>query len=128
MILLIGRFRGDDMRRLAKGIIIVGLILIVLILIISRNNRYLKGPNPEDLSSIILIDVIDEEGVQKITINDQIDINNFLDILANAKMIDEQSSGHLPNKTNYTMVLYDFKSSGKSWRTMYDENGDFYIS
>ncbi|NLY45060.1 MAG: DUF5301 domain-containing protein [Tissierella sp.] len=116
------------MKRVTKGIITLGIIAIVLILMISKNDRPLKGPNPEDLSSIILIDIIDEEGVQKITINQQIDINNFLDIFSHAKRTGEQSVSEFPDKTKFTAVLYKLKSSENySWRSMYEENGDLYI-
>ncbi|WMM23328.1 DUF5301 domain-containing protein [Tissierella sp. MB52-C2] len=116
------------MNRLIKEITIFSIIAMTLILIISRNNRYLKSPNPEELSSIILIDVIGEEGTQKITINQQVDINNFLDIFKNAKMTNKQSISQIPRKTKFTTVLYKFKSSGnKSFRSIYEENGDLYI-
>ncbi len=118
----------DTMKRVTKEITILGIIVIILILMISRKDRHLKGPNPEDLSSIILVDVIDEMGVQKVTIHQRVNINNFLDIFSNTKRIDEQSISQFPSKTKFTIVLYKFKSSGNnSWRSMYEENGDFYI-
>ena len=116
------------MNRIIKEITILSVITMTLILIISSNNRYLKGPNPEELSSIILIDVIGKEGVQKIIINQQVDINNFLDIFKNAKRTNKQRISQFPRKTKFTTVLYKFKSSGhKSFRSIYKENGDLYI-
>lgn len=46
------------MNKVTRNMIIVGIIIMVLVLILSRNNRFLKSPKPEDLSSIILVDVI----------------------------------------------------------------------
>lgn len=115
------------MNRIAREMSILGIIAIVLVLIVSRNNKSLKGPRPEDLSSIIPVDVIGEEGVQKFTIDKQVDIDNFLDIFNNAKRMGEQSISQFPSKTKFSVVLYKFKSSGNSWRSIYEENGDLYI-
>ena len=95
------------MNRIIKEITILSIIAMTLILIISSNNRYLKGPNPEELSSIILTDVIGKEGI-KIIINQQVDINNFLDIFKNAKRTNKQSISQFLVKQN---LLLSYTSS-----------------
>ncbi|MDR7855414.1 DUF5301 domain-containing protein [Tissierella sp.] len=115
------------MNRVTKNMTILGIIAIVLVLIVSINNKSLKGPNPEDLSSIILVDVIGEEGIQKVTLDKQVDIHSFLNIFNNAKKTGVQSNSQFPSKTKFTIVLYKFKSSGNSWRSIYEENGELYI-
>lgn len=115
------------MNRVIKILTILGIITIVLLFNMARNNKFLKGPDPEELSSIILIDVVDGEGIQKVTIDRQLDIHNFLNIFNNAKKTGEQSISEFPRKTKFTVVLYRFKSSGDSMRSIYEENDDFYV-
>ncbi|MBU5254671.1 DUF5301 domain-containing protein [Tissierella praeacuta] len=118
---------GDTINRVIKEIIILGIIAVILILRVSIDDRHLEGPNSEDLSNIILVDVIGEKGVEKITIHQQVDINKFLEIFSNAQRTSKQSISQFPNKTKFITVLYKFKWGGNSFRSMYEENGDFYI-
>jgi len=117
----------DTMNKVIKEIAILGIIGIILILMLSRNYSHLKVPNPEELSSIILVDVIGNKGVQKITIYQEIDINNMLDILSNSQRTSKQSISQFPGKTKFTTVLFKYKSGGTSWRSIYEEEGNCYI-
>ncbi len=119
----------DIIYRKTKKIIVlfIFLIAVIFIFMLGRSYRYLKVPNPEELSSIILIDVIGNKCVQKTIIYQELDINNMLDILVNSRKTSKQSTSQFPGKTKFSAVFFKFKSGGTSWKSIYEEEGNSYI-
>lgn len=102
-------------------------VSIVLIFILSKNNSALSVPNTEELSSIILVDVINEKGYEKTTIYIKSDISKLLEILKNSERTNKKSISDFPSKTKFTTVLFKFKSGDNSFRSIYEDNNRFYI-
>ena len=117
------------MNRKMKTIILSTIVVvsIVLIFMLSKNNRSLSVPNTEELSSITLVDVVNEKGSEKTTISKKTDISRLLEILKNSERTNKESISDFPSKTQFTTVLFKFKSGGNSFRSIYEDNNSFYI-
>lgn len=74
-----------------------------------------------------MFDVIEEEAIEKITIDQEADIEEILEIFSNSKNTDKESISKFPEKTKFTAVLFRFKSAGTSLRSIYEEDGEVYI-
>ncbi|WP_206781888.1 DUF5301 domain-containing protein [Clostridium tetani] len=94
---------------------------------VSRNNSYLVVPNPEKLSSITFINVVNEKGVERVIVYEQSDIYELLEVFKNSKKTNKESISDFPNKAKFTTILFNFTSGGNSLRSIYEENEVFYI-
>lgn len=115
------------MNKSLKNIFMLGIIILILIFVLIRGDNNLKVPNSKELNSIILVDVIEDEGIKKTIIYKESDINNMLSILDNSQKIRGQSTSQLPEKTEFTIVLFEFHSDDISWRCIYKEKDNLYI-
>ena len=115
------------MNKVIKEIAILSIIGITLIFMLSSNDSNFKVPNSEEISSIILVDVIGNKGIKKTIIYQKSDISNMLDILSNSQRTSKKSISQLPNKTKFTIVLFKFESGDTSWRSIYEEEGNLHI-
>ncbi len=84
-------------------------------------------PNVKDLSSIIFIDVKDNMSSNKLTISKTTDINKLLRIFKDSQRTNQESISEFPNKEEFTVVLFKFKTEGESFRSIYKENNNIYI-
>lgn len=102
-------------------------IAIVLIVMLSKNNSSLSVPISEELSSIILLDVVNEKTSEKITIYEKKDISKLLEIFTNSEKTNKESISEFPSKAKFTTVIFKFKLGGNSFRSIYEDNNNFYI-
>lgn len=119
----------DIIYRKTKKIIVLFIFFIaaIFIFMVSRNNSYLVVPNPEKLSSITFINVVNEKGVERVIVYEQSDIYELLEVFKNSKKTNKESISDFPNKAKFTTILFNFTPGGNSLRSIYEENEVFYI-
>lgn len=105
--------------------ITIGIIAAIGLISMLSESR-LAVPKADQLSSVIFINVVNEQGVEKITISEQSDIGNLLEILKNSERTDKDSVSDLPDKAKFSMVAFEMLE-GYSLRSIYEENGDIYV-
>ncbi|AVP56191.1 hypothetical protein C3B72_12550 [Clostridium tetani] len=109
------------------NVLFIFFIAVIFIFMVSRNNSHLAVPNPEDLSSITFINVVNEKGIERVIVYEQSDIYELLEVFKNSKKTNKESISDLPNKTKFTAIFFNFTSGGNSLRSIYEENEVFYI-
>lgn len=116
-------------RKINRRIVMIILaIAIILIVIEFRGSRYPGAPEANEIESIQFVEVIDDIAVKKSKIESRTEIEDFLNIVGQAKRDrDKESVSDFPNKTKFTTILMYFKSGGSNWRSIYEEDGNLYI-
>lgn len=107
-------------------------IIIPLFILFALNikNKYdeknVKIPGVDNISNITLINVVNDKGVEKITIYKKKDINRFLHLLKNSKRTNKESISSFPNKDKFTVVAFKMLNGGYVKHAIYEENNHIY--
>lgn len=123
---------GEIMKNIYKklGLIFIILLLLGVLLIIklrSSHNQPLKSPNPEDLEGIVLISFLQGKGTNKITIREEEDMEEFLQVFTRAERTKIESTSEFPDMDEFILVISKFRSGGNGIRSLYREDGEFFI-
>lgn len=112
-----------------RFIVILAIISITITLIfkVDFNSRNLAVPESEKLNSITFINVIDGIDIKRVSIYDPLDMSEILEIISRSEWTDKESISDTPDKTEYTRILFNFKSGGSSIRSMYSEDDSIYV-
>lgn len=119
-----------------KKIPIVLMVIIFLILvgyrifmsIVDINERFLPAPEAEKLSKITFINVENDMGIEKINIGDKVDMEKFLEMFKDSVRVDNRHSvADFPDKDSFTIIIFNFKNQGLSFRSFYREEANIYI-
>lgn len=108
-------------------IVLTGLIVIVILLRIRPNNEGPSIPKADDVKSLSLIKIANDRGVEKRTINENNDIENFLQLLENSKLTKKESVSDFPNKDEFILVGIKVSEGGYIRNTIYEEDKKFYF-
>lgn len=115
------------MDRKIKWLIVVTIGSIFAIgLTFILKGRHLEVPKVEQISSAEFINVVNGQGVEKVTISQQSDINNLLNILRNSEKTNKDSISDFPDKRKFTIIRFNLLE-GSNWRSIYEENSDVYV-
>ncbi|NOW90356.1 hypothetical protein BCD91_002379 [Clostridium beijerinckii] len=116
------------MNRKMKWLVVVTICIVFAVgLIFMLRESQLELPKSEQLSSVVFINIIHCQGVEKITISKQSDIDNMLNILKNSNKTNKDSVSNFPDKTKFTLIGFNFVKGGTSWRSIYEDNDDNYV-
>lgn len=116
------------MNRKMKWLVVVTICIVVAVgLIFMLRESQLEVPKSKQLSSVEFINISHCQGVEKITISKQSDIDNLLNILKNSNKTSKDSVSNFPDKTKFTLIGLNFINGGTSWRSFYEENDDIYV-
>ena len=108
-------------------LVIIGLIIIAILLKIRPNNEGPSIPKADDVKSLSLIKIANDRGVEKRTINENNDIENFLQLLENSKLTKKESVSDFPNKDEFILVSIEMSEGGYIRNTIYEEDKKFYF-
>lgn len=108
-------------------IVLTGLIVIVILLRIRPNNEGPSIPKADDVKSLSLIKIANDRGVEKRTIKENNDIENFLQLLENSKLTKKESVSDFPNKDEFILVSIEMSEGGYIRNTIYEEDKKFYF-
>lgn len=108
-------------------IVLTGLIVIVILLRIRPNNEGPSIPKADDVKSLSLIKIANDRGVEKRTIKENNDIENFLQLLENSKLTKKESVSDFPNKDEFILVGIKVSEGGYIRNTIYEEDKKFYF-
>lgn len=108
-------------------LVIIGLIIIAILLKIRPNNKGPSIPKADDVKSLSLIKIANDRGVEKRTIKENNDIENFLQLLENSKLTKKESVSDFPNKDEFILVSIEMSEGGYIRNTIYEEDKKFYF-
>ena len=108
-------------------LVIIGLIIIAILLKIRPNNEGPSIPKADDVKSLSLIKIANDRGVEKQTIKENNDIENFLQLLENSKLAKEQSISDFPNKDEFILVSIKMAEGDYIRNTIYEDDGNLYF-
>ena len=108
-------------------LVIIGLIIIAILLKIRPNNKGPSIPKADDVKSLSLIKIANDRGVEKRTIKENNDIENFLQLLENSKLTKKESVSDFPNKDEFILVRIKVSEDGYIRNTIYEEDKKFYF-
>lgn len=108
-------------------LVLIGLIIIGVLLKIRPNNKGPSIPKADDVKSLSLIKIANDRGVEKRTIKENNDIENFLQLLENSKLTKKESVSDFPNKDEFILVRIKVSEDGYIRNTIYEEDKKFYF-
>lgn len=108
-------------------LVLIGLIIIGVLLKIRPNNEGPSVPKADDVRSLSLIKIANDRGVEKRTINENNDIENFLQLLENSKRTKKESVSDFPNKDEFILVSIEMSEGGYIINTIYEEGKKLYF-
>lgn len=108
-------------------LVLIGLIIIGVLLKIRPNNEGPSVPKADDVRSLSLIKIANDRGVEKRTINENNDIENFLQLLENSKLTKKESVSDFPNKDEFILVSIEMSEGGYIINTIYEEDKKLYF-
>lgn len=108
-------------------LILIGLIIVGVLLKIRSNNEGPSIPKADDVKSLSLIKIANDRGVEKRTIKENNDIENFLQLLENSKLTKKQSVSDFPNKDEFILVSIKMSEGGYIRNTIYEEDKKLYF-
>lgn len=108
-------------------LVLIGLIIIGILLKIRPNNEGPSLPKADDVKSLSLIKIANDRGVEKRTIKENNDIENFLQLLENSKLTKKESVSDFPNKDEFILVSIKVSEDGYIRNTIYEEDKKFYF-
>ena len=107
--------------------VLIGLIIVGILLKIRPNNEGVSLPKTDDVKSLSLIKIANDRGVEKRTIKENNDMENFLQLLENSKLTKKQSVSDFPNKDEFILVSIKMAEGGYIRNTIYEEDGNLYF-
>ncbi|WP_105301516.1 DUF5301 domain-containing protein [Anaerococcus marasmi] len=108
-------------------LVLIGLIIIGVLLKIKPNNKGPSLPKAEDVKSLSLIKIANDRGVEKRTIKENNDIENFLQLLENSKLTKKESVSDFPNKDEFILVSIEMSEGGYIRNTIHEEDKKLYF-
>ena len=108
-------------------LVLIGLIIIGVLLKIRPNKEGPSLPKADDVRSLSLIKIANDRGVEKRTINENNDIENFLQLLENSKRTKKESVSDFPNKDEFILVRIKVSEDGYIRNTIYEEDKKLYF-
>ena len=108
-------------------LVLIGLIIIGVLLKIRPNKEGPSVPKADDVKSLSLIKIANDRGVEKRTINENNDIENFLQLLENSKRTKKESVSDFPNKDEFILVRIKVSEDGYIRNTIYEEGKKLYF-
>ena len=108
-------------------LVLIGLIIIGVLLKIRPNNEGPSIPKADDVKSLSLIKIANDRGVEKRTIKENNDIENFLQLLENSKLTKKESVSDFPNKDEFILVSIGISEGGYIINTIYEEDKKLYF-
>lgn len=108
-------------------LVLIGLIIIGVLLKIRPNNEGPSLPKADDVKSLSLIKIANDRGVEKRTIKENNDIENFLQLLENSKLTKKESVSDFPNKDEFILVKIKVSEGGYAINTIYKEDKKLYF-
>lgn len=108
-------------------LVLIGLIIIGVLLKIRPNKEGPSVPKADDVKSLSLIKIANDRGVEKRTINENNDIENFLQLLENSKRTKKESVSDFPNKDEFILVSIEMSEGGYIINTIYEEDKKLYF-
>lgn len=108
-------------------LVLIGLIIIGVLLKIRPNNEGPSLPKADDVKSLSLIKIANDRGVEKRTIKENNDIENFLQLLENSKLTKKESVSDFPNKDEFILVRIKMSEGGYIRNTIYEEGKKLYF-
>ena len=108
-------------------LVIIGLIIIAILLKIRPNNKGPSIPKADDVKSLSLIKIANDRGVEKRTIKENNDIENFLQLLENSKLTKKESVSDFPNKDEFILVSIEMSEGGYIRNTIHEEDKKLYF-
>ena len=108
-------------------LVLIGLIIIGVLLKIRPNNEEPSIPKADDVRSLSLIKIANDRGVEKRTIKENNDIENFLQLLENSKRTKKESVSDFPNKDEFILVSIEMSEGGYIINTIYEEDKKLYF-
>lgn len=107
--------------------VLIGLIIVGILLKIRPNNEGVSLPKTDDVKSLSLIKIVNDRGVEKRTIKENNDMENFLQLLENSKLTKKQSVSDFPNKDEFILVSIKMAEGGYIRNTIYEEDKKLYF-
>lgn len=108
-------------------LVLIGLIIIGVLLKIRPNNEGPSVPKADDVKSLSLIKIANDRGVEKRTIKENNDIENFLQLLENSKLTNKESVSDFPNKDEFILVRIKVSEDGYIRNTIHEEDKKLYF-
>ncbi len=108
-------------------LVLIGLIIIGVLLKIRPNKEGPSLPKADDVRSLSLIKIANDRGVEKRTINENNDIENFIQLLENSKRTKKESVSDFPNKDEFILVRIKVSEDGYIRNTIYEEGKKLYF-
>lgn len=108
-------------------LVLIGLIIIGVLLKIRPNKEGPSIPKADDVRSLSLIKIANDRGVEKRTIKENNDIENFLQLLENSKRTKKESVSDFPNKDEFILVSIEMSEGGYIINTIYEEDKKLYF-
>lgn len=108
-------------------LVLIGLIIVGILLKIRPDNEGVSLPKTDDVKSLSLIKIANDRGVEKRTIKENNDIENFLQLLENSKLTKKQSVSDFPNKDEFILVSIEMSEDGYIRNTIYEEDKKLYF-
>ena len=108
-------------------LVLIGLIIVGILLKIRPNNEGVSLPKTDDVKSLSLIKIANDRGVEKRTIKENNDIENFLQNLENSKKTKKESVSDFPNKDEFILVSIKMSEGGYIRNTIYEEDKKLYF-
>lgn len=108
-------------------LVLIGLIIIGVLLKIRPNNEGPSVPKADDVKSLSLIKIANDRGVEKRTIKENNDIENFLQLLENSKRTKKESVSDFPNKDEFILVSIGMSEGGYIRNTIHEEDKKLYF-
>ena len=108
-------------------LVLIGLIIIGVLLKIRPNKEGPSLPKADDVRSLSLIKIANDRGVEKRTIKENNDIENFLQLLENSKRTKKESVSDFPNKDEFILVRIKVSEDGYIRNTIYEEGKKLYF-
>ncbi|ACV29674.1 Uncharacterised protein [Anaerococcus prevotii] len=108
-------------------LVLIGLIIIGVLLKIRPNKEGPSLPKADDVRSLSLIKIANDRGVEKRTINENNDIENFLQLLENSKRTKKESVSDFPNKDEFILVSIEMSEGGYIINTIHEEDKKLYF-
>lgn len=125
--ILINRRRDKFMSKNKKWILLITIIIgVFFIKNYNSHPSHVQIPESKDIISITFINVNNDKGVKKSTIDKKSDINNLLDILKKAKKTNKSSTSDVPNKESFSLIIFKMQE-GKVINSLYQENNRIYF-
>ena len=109
-------------------LVLIGLIIVGILLKIRPNHEEPGLPKTDDIKSLSLIKIANDRGVEKRTVKENNDIENFLQLLENSKLTKEQSISDFPNKDEFILVSIEMSEGGYIRNTIYEDDGIYILN